>query len=426
MGIIIHKEDEIIREYLFQGHTGLELESQRTDRSGHLSKKPHPFPGDPCIDRDFGEAQTEIGTRAFPNVTESFEELKRLLTILHRKLIEEDELLWPFSNPPVIENEDDIAIADYRGRDSQKTEYRRYLAGKYGRYKMTFSGIHFNYSFSEKLIARNAGLDGAEDVQAYNDHFYLELSQKVLEYGWAVVALLAASPIVDSSFYERGKSGIPVFTGTASLRCSEEGYWNFFSPFLDYGSIDGYADSIQKYVDIGLLRRSTELYYPVRIKNPGLYSLEGLKSGGIDHIELRSIDLNPFSDYGIEFSDAVFMKLFLIWLTSKEAEPLNRAAQAQALHNFKRAALYDWQIAKIVFPDGTVKLLQDALRDLLLDMQEFFSDINDREKEHIDYQLAKVEKRENRYAQRVVNEYAWDYINKGLERAADIQDKYNV
>ena len=83
------------------------------------------------------------------------------LTKLHRRLKENDELLWPFSNPPIIKDEDDIEIARYSGEKQSSYDYRVYLAEKYGRYKMTYSGIHYNYSFSDDILKRGAELDGA-------------------------------------------------------------------------------------------------------------------------------------------------------------------------------------------------------------------------------------------------------------------------
>ena len=193
MGIVLHNNDAFIKEHLMDGLVGLELESLRIDRFGYLSQKPHPFPEDPAIDRDFGEAQIEIGTKPEPGVDAAVDELKKQIGIVHARLRESGELLWPFSNPPVIRSEKDIKIADYEGKMRKKTLYREYLAEKYGKYKMALSGIHFNYSFSPELLARNQTLDKAGNLREYADGFYLELAQKVLEYGWMIVALLGAN-----------------------------------------------------------------------------------------------------------------------------------------------------------------------------------------------------------------------------------------
>ena len=75
---------------------------------------------------------------------------------------------------------------------------------------------------------------------------------------WILVAVTAASPILDSSFLEKGVYDRDIFTGMASVRCSEMGYWNEFAPIFDYSSVKAYADSIQKYVD-NVDRKSTRL-----------------------------------------------------------------------------------------------------------------------------------------------------------------------
>ena len=76
------------------------------------------------------------------------------------------------------------------------------------------------------------------------------------------------------------------------------GYWNEFAPIFDYSSVNAHADNIQKYVDRGLLKAPSELYYPIRLKPRGDNSLEALRRYGVDHIELRMFDLNPLAEVG--------------------------------------------------------------------------------------------------------------------------------
>lgn len=99
---------------------------------------------------------------------------------------------------------------------------------------MTFSGIHVNYSFSDELLKAEFPLQEDDDFQKFKNRFYLELAQKLAVYGWLLVAVSAASPLLDSSFLEKGVCGRDVFTGMASVRCGEMGYWNEFAPILDY------------------------------------------------------------------------------------------------------------------------------------------------------------------------------------------------
>ena len=251
--MMLHIENDDIRKHLLDGDFGLEKEGFRVLENGKFAHTPHPFPGDPHIVRDFSENQTEINTSVHNNVREAVEELA-----LHSRRISDrlqklspKEYLWIFSNPPYIENEQDIPVAVFEGEQESKTVYREYLSDKYGRYKMTFSGIHVNFSFSEELLKKDFQLQKEKDYTEYKNHLYLELAKKMALYGWLLVAVTAASPIMDSSFVEKGIYDRDVFTGMASVRCSEMGYWNDFAPVFDYESIDAYVKSIQQYVDKG-------------------------------------------------------------------------------------------------------------------------------------------------------------------------------
>ncbi|MBQ9061100.1 MAG: hypothetical protein IJ128_08150 [Firmicutes bacterium] len=427
----LRSENCSIRQHMLDGMTGLELESHRIDKEGRLARTPHPFAGDPYIDRDFSEDQIEINTPPKKETAEALGFLRDQLSIVHRSLQAQGELLWPFSNPPVIGSEEDIPIARYDGDLAPSYHYRLYLAERYGKYKMTYSGIHFNYSFDEDLLRANRQIElGAGDVEEmsfdeYRDQFYLRLAEKALCYSWAVVSLLAASPLADNSFYETGKSGQTIFTGFSSLRCSEYGYWNPFLPILSYGTVDSYADSIEVYLKQGMLIQARELYYPVRIKPPGRYTLKGLRELGINHIELRQIDLNPLVEEGLDLRDAEFLKLLLVWLASKEMEPLSMQDQMQALQNHKTAAAYDWDLARIALPGQKAAALRQYLNELLEEMDDFFGGMSQAE-QIIAYQKKKLQAEENRYACRVREIYADDYIGSGIRRAQQIQEAFYV
>ena len=203
---MLHIEDAQVRQLLLKGNFGLEKESLRIDEEGFLAQTRHPFPDDDHIVRDFCENQTEINTP----VTHSAQEAVASLDHYYRKIqsglgkMNPPEYLWPFSNPPYIRNEADIPVAIFEGGRASKTEYREYLSDRYGRYKMTFSGIHFNYSFAEELFQRDFELSGETDYTEYKNQFYVTLAERAVAYGWLMVAVTAASPLLDSSFVEKG------------------------------------------------------------------------------------------------------------------------------------------------------------------------------------------------------------------------------
>ena len=426
----LHCEDPYIKGSMLNGQTGLELESHRIDPQGHLAQTKHPFQDDPYIDRDFSEAQIEINTPPMGSPAEALDFLHDQLAIVHDTLQAQEELLWPFSNPPVIRGEDDIPIARYEGDLLPSYHYRIYLAERYGKYKMTYSGIHYNYSFDEDLLRRNYEIDGAGSEEAlsfdaYRDQFYMSLAEKALCYSWAVVALLAASPVVDNSFFEAGKSGESIFTGFSSLRCSEYGYWNPFLPILSYGSVDSYAQSIEVYLEQGLLIQARELYYPVRVKPPGKYTLKALREEGINHIELRQIDLNPLVPDGADLRDMEFLKLLLVWLAATDMEPLSMQDQMQALQNHKTAAAFDWDLARISLPGKKAAPLREYLEELLQEMRTFYTDLPEA-LAILDYQHDKLTSESVRYAARVRQAYGDEYIPKGIQRARQIQEEFHV
>lgn len=419
-----------IRSRRTDGKTGLELESHRIDYNGCLSHRAHPFDRFPHIDRDFSEEQIEINTPPEDSPEKALNFMRSQLKIVHQDLKAHDELLWPFSNPAYIRNERDIPVAVYTGEKAASHEYRLYLADRYGKYKMSYSGIHFNYSFSEDLLLLNHRLDQdagrtALDFRQYKDQFYLKLAEKMLAYSWAVVALLAASPLVDDSFFVEGKSGKGIFTGYSSMRCGEAGYWNPFTPVLSYDSVPAYVDSIEEYIRRSLLIEARELYYPVRIKPAGSYTMEALKESGINHIELRMVDLNPFCDAGMDCRDLEFLKLLLVWLASIDDIPLNAEGQMLALQNYKAAALYDWRIGRILMPGEESQTVEAALFRLVQDMTAFYHDDPEALKT-LAYQKNKVDHPKARYAHQVLAAFGEDYLRLGLSRSRKIQEAYNV
>lgn len=434
---MFHIHDKEIRTLLLTGNFGMEKESMRITEDGYLCHSPHPFAADDThITRDFCENQTEINTPICRSAEEVVESLYSQTLRIQQTLAQQTppELLWPFSNPPYIIDEEDIPIAQFTGSDEKKTEYRNYLSHRYGKYKMTYSGIHFNYSFSGELLRCNYELETGKRVAKgnetpeylqYVDHVYLDLAERLVEYGWVMVALTAASPVMDNSFFELGRIGGSVFTGMGSPRCSEIGYWNSFSPILDYTDIRSYADSIQKYVDKSLIKAPSELYYPIRLKPRGENSLESLREHGVNHIELRMIDLNPLCKEGVELRDVKFAQLLLVWLSSMPTRHLSDDEQVQAVQNYKNASHYNLHTAHIITSDGKSPTVSDAILDVLNMMGVFFTEnglltTHHEIREIIEYQKLKITDSHNfRYTHIIRREFCGDFVKKGLEICAN-------
>lgn len=358
---------------LLTGEFGLERETLRVTGDGYMAQTPHPFPEDPNIVRDFCENQTEINTGVHASAEAVIAELAGHSARLEAVLKERGEKLWLYSNPPYIRNAEDIPVARYEGAQRGKQSYRLYLAEKYGKYVMTLSGIHVNYSLSDRLLRQNYAGSGIEDYTAFKNLLYLHLARSFVRHGWIINLLMSASPICDGSYFSPEALGRPVTTRYASVRCGKDGYWNRFTPHLSYSSILAYAESIQKYVDNGELANAGELYYPVRLKPRGANRLNNLVQNGVNHIEIRNVDINPFAAYGIDARDLKFIELLLLFLVSGEDRPLTRDEQDTAAENFKNAALLDIDAARIHMPGGAVLSAREAGRNLLQKMRAFYS-----------------------------------------------------
>ena len=98
---------------------------------------------------------------------------------------------------------------------------------------------------------------------------------------------------------------------------------------------------------------------PIRLKPRGPNNLLSLVENGIDHIEVRCVDLNPLTGGLVDVRDVEFIHLFFLWCASQEREALTAERQSESVAAFKAAARldFDWT------PVG----------ELLERMDEFFS-----------------------------------------------------
>ena len=474
-------KSRIINPYIFRANFGLEKESIRVDAQGRPAKTPHPFPGISKISRDFSENQLEFITGVSKSPDGALIELEKL----HKKAREVLETLptgaeyiWPFSNPPAVAGDEDNPVAQFHGDSEWKTEYRKYLSEKYGNRLMLYSGIHVNFSFDEEYLnerfsdyhsrAGHSGqpqpaqgqparehpgsdTDNIKDRTSYVNRLYLDLAIWATKYSWLIIYLMGASPVFHSSFFDEGgpqaeigqspKADSPgdghqeqkvspaggpdastVISKYSSPRTGDEGYWNTFDPVLDYNGLKSYIDSIMKYVDDGSLLYPAELYYPVRLKPRGNYNLESLLQHGIDHIELRIVDVNPYAPAGIFREDLCFIHLLLVYMLAKGTKDFPEEEQLLALKDMKKAALLD---DSVLLSNG--KSLRDNAIEALEDMEDFFEDpamavaacsncVN-----VVRSQKNKILEN-RRYAQRVVRDFGKDYQTKGLQRAKHPED----
>ncbi len=324
-----------------EGLFGLEKENIRVDQAGNLAQTPHPgvFGNKlkhPYITTDFSESQVEMITPPLPEIGQVIGFLETIHDIVSLEL--KDEYLWPQSIPPILPSDQQIPIAEYGEDGKEAREYREFLAEKYGPKNQLFSGIHFNFSYSEKLLKMFYRKDNPPvSFDEFKDEVYLKTARQMLRMRWLYVLLFGCSPVVDPSFELRCKMApYPVDNNVIalSIRNSCYGYRNFDDLFPDYSSVPKFKGSIDQMVNDRKIAAPKELYSPVRpkfINNPD----------HISYLEFRFIDIDPLTKAGISSEALRFLHaLALYGLLTDEPDDFGPKAQAQANRYHTGVALY--------------------------------------------------------------------------------------
>ena len=340
------------------GKKGIEKESLRVLSNGSLATSPHPSSlgsalTNQFITTDFSEALLEFVTPAFSNTWEAL----RVLCEIHQFTYERlgDELLWVTSMPCVVAGDDDIPLARYGDSNvgRMKTVYRNGLGYRYGRKMQTIAGVHFNYSLPEAFWPVYRDLLGVEsDLDDFRSEAYMGLVRNFRRMGWLILYLFGASPALCKSFFGGADTDLDQFNentyyepfGT-SLRMSDLGYTNSTQARLriSLNSVDEYIDDLNSaictpepdYEKIGVkvngeyrqlsanqLQIENEFYSPVRPKRvakSGERPTSALQRGGVEYVEIRSLDLNVFDPAGINQNAMRFIEAFLIYCLLEES-----------------------------------------------------------------------------------------------------------
>ena len=330
------------KEEILAASFGIERESLRIDVQGKLAMTKHPEAfgdklGNPYITTDFSESQVELITPNFVTVQETYDFLNALYDITALNM--GDEYLWPQSMPCYIPEDKDIPIAEYDDCDKchEARAYREELFKKYGGKKQLISGIHYNFSFEEDFIEKlYKETESPLSYKHFKDSIYLKMVRNYLTHRWLLIYLIGAAPMLhktflaeDSALKEKLTDGYYTTEGAISYRNGESGYKNQYDLYPDYATTASYLDSIDQFVKAGSIQNYKELYSQIRPKakdNTNL--LESLANDGIQYIEVRSIDINPFAKGGISKEDLEFLHLFMLYLLTKEESP-NRISNWQ-------------------------------------------------------------------------------------------------
>lgn len=342
---------------------GLEKESLRVSPDGMLALTPHAVAlgsalTHPHITTDFCESQIELVTGAHLAPEEVLQELRVLHQFTYRVLAQQgQEMLWVSSMPCGLPPDETIPIARYGSSNvgRAKSVYRMGLSHRYGRRMQTISGIHYNWS-----------LPGVSSEQ------YFALIRNFRRHAFLLLYLFGASPAVCSSFVAGRPHELQSLDGPTlhmpygtSLRMGRLGYQSDAQALLavSYNSLEGYAASLHEaltrpypaYEAVGIrnpggdynqlattmLQIENEFYGTIRPKRtifPGERPLHALRERGVEYVEVRLMDLDPFEPLGINATTMRFLDMFLLHALYSPSPPDTPAEIAALARNQHRTA----------------------------------------------------------------------------------------
>ncbi|WBY00974.1 glutamate--cysteine ligase [Ramlibacter tataouinensis] len=366
---------------------GIEKESLRATAAGDLALTPHPAAlgsalTHPNITTDYSESQLELITGVHPTPETCLEELLRIHQFTARSL--GDEMMWASSMPCNLPPAETIPIGRYGSSNvaRAKSVYRMGLAHRYGRRMQTISGIHYNWSMP--------GVGSDE---------YFALIRNFRRQAFLLLYLFGASPAVAAGFVAgRPHELQPLADGTlympygTSLRMGRLGYQSEAQASLavSYNGLDGYAASLQEaltrpwpaYEAMGLtnpggeynqlatslLQIENEFYgtiRPKRVIRPGERPLHALRERGVEYVEVRLLDLDPFVTVGLKATTVRFLDVFLLHCLLADSPPDTPAEIAQIGRNQHQTAAFGRQPGLRLERGGQEVALADWARELL-------------------------------------------------------------
>lgn len=322
---------------------GVEKESLRALPTGGVALTPHPTRlgsalTHPHITTDFSESQVELITGAHTAVQACVDELHTIQNVTTRAL--GDEMLWTSSMPCGLPADDLIPIGRYGTSNvgRSKSVYRMGLGYRYGRRMQTISGIHYNWSLP----------DVSSDA-------YFGLIRNFRRQAFLLLYLFGASPAVCSSFVAGRQHQLQSLNAhtmylpyATSLRMGRLGYQSDAQASLavSYNNLQGYGNSLEDaltrryppYEAIGargpdgdyrqlatsLLQIENEFYgtiRPKRVIRSGERPLHALRERGVEYVEVRLMDLDPFEVVGISAQTMRFLDVFLLHCLLSDSPP---------------------------------------------------------------------------------------------------------
>ncbi len=430
-----NKNKSILHKYL----CGLEKESNRICNKGFFSKNRHPknlgHPlTHPNFTLDFANTQLEIMTMPFDSFERALSNMKNLSIYAMQNL--GSDLLWPLSMPPKICNEIELANFGSSKKGLEKNLYRKGLANRYGAKMQTISGVHFNFSFQNEFW-NEVKKNDPRSLKAFKTDNYLKIIRSFLEKGWLLTYLFGASPKMDISYlgFEADKD----YPNATSFRMSHFGYYSKVQKQLaiSFDSLEDYLldmkaalqNKEQRYANIkqdsqlndSILQTAAEHYSRIKPKaniHRELSILDTLSKQGIEYLEIRSLDLNPFEITSISLQQMQFLHLFLLYLLFSKNKIFNKKEYCTFCENQNRVALYGRDQKLTISHNGKKARMKDIALSILDEMKPIADLLDSNQNREYSELIKEMKSQVQDTKQTLSSKLAkCDFIKTGLELA---------
>ena len=440
-------------ELLTRLQRGIEKEGLRVDEQGNFAMTPHPRAlgsalTNPWLTTDFSEALLEFITPVFASPEETLAYLRDTHAFFYKQV--DGENIWASSMPCALPADDRIPVAQYGSSNiaRMKTIYRVGLGHRYGRAMQTIAGVHYNFSMPEQYWQAEFDQAGAvkstdnKTLQDYVSTRYLDLIRNFRRNYWLLIYLFGAAPCFHKSFVHGRQHQMQslgaedlYLPNATSLRMGDLGYQSIAqkSIFVCYNELDTYIRTLgeaihkpyQPYERIGIkkdgkylqlnsaiLQIENEFYSPIRPKRVTRKSetpLRALRERGIEYVEVRCLDVNPFHPLGIDVDTMRFMDIFLIYCLARESAKCDETEFQRIAENQSRVVMQGRDPELRIYCGKNEVSMRHCAENLLNDMKPVVEQLDHahRSTAHadvLDRQMAKVLDEARTPSARVLND----------------------
>lgn len=383
---------------------GVERETLRVNPQGGIATNAHPSALGSAlthewITTDFSESLLEFITPPETNVNVTLSQLSDIHKFTYESIGE--QYLWPSSMPCFIDAETNIPIAQYGGSNIAKMKevYRRGLHHRYGSMMQVISGVHFNFSLPEVFFKHWCELHNENYNKTTQSAHYFDLVRNFRRLSWVIPYLYGASPAICSSFIAHKQTkhkfksvgkGTYYLPYATSLRMSDLGYTSSAQSNLNicYNDLSTYVSSVRsaigqkapEYAHISsneqdgwqqlndnVLQIENELYSPIRPKQVAK-TLEmptnALEDRGVSYLEIRNLDVNPYSPIGIANEQFYFLDVLLMYCLLEPSDKFDPQSYKHSLDNVNKTVEQGRDPSLKLHNNGELVLLSDWGRTL--------------------------------------------------------------